>query len=261
MKTMQVAGIALILVGMLFALNVVSLATIIVDNTPPTFVSMIPKNGETYSTAPTTATAQVTDYESGVAGVAVTIDGTSYKLSLISGTIYDGQWSVGITAPSTGSHSLTWVATNKAGLSKTVSGTFTVSPGTPPPTQLQGNWYINSELISTSTQTVYSATTTVRFTFMKTAGPDDSAVTCKVLEGSAVLVVLSHTGTGLWEGAYTFTLGTHTVTLQASSSDGNVVMSIVDIDFTSKPVFGLSIQQLIGIAMVGAGLVVVMKKP
>jgi hypothetical protein len=261
MKAMQIAGIALILVGLLFALNVVSLATIIVDNTPPQFVSMTPKGGETFTTAPTTATAHVTDPESGVASVKLTIDSTAYTLSLTSGTIFDGTWSASITAPSTGSHTASWSASNKAGLSVSNSGTFTVSPTQPPPTQLQGDWYINSELISTSTQTVYSATTTVRFTFMKTAGPDDSSVTCKVLEGTSTLVTLSNTGAGKWEGSYTFSLGTHSVTLQASSSSGGVVMSIVDIDFTSKPIFGLSIQQLIGILMVGAGLVVVMKKP
>jgi hypothetical protein len=103
------------------------------------------------------------------------------------------------------------------------------APAPPPaPTQLQGNWYINDIAITSITQTIYSSST-ITFKFVKTAGIDDSYISCWVEEGGTKILTLTLTDTTnhIWTGTYTFTPGTHNLAIKAYDGTTTITYSVV----------------------------------
>jgi hypothetical protein len=216
------AGISLLFIGFL-----VPMAILYADDTPPVWgtasdgtVALSPKDGDVLGSLGTSVAA-VLDSESGVASVTLSIDGTSYSMSLTTGTIYNGVWGKsGLSVPE-GTHTVQYTAKNKVGLSTTYTGSFKIYG-------LNGDWYINNILITGPTQEVYSSSLTVSFKFVKTAGAADSSITCTVAEGGTALLKLTNSAAGTWTGSYTFARGKHTLELKASDGTNTVTMSLFD---------------------------------
>jgi hypothetical protein len=254
LKTMQVIGAVLILVGLLFALNMTSFATLVVDTTPPTFGGSCPSDGVTY-TAVTSISIYVYDAESGVKSVTCQIDSTTYTLS--PHKTEPDLWVASGGTTAVGTHTFQFTATNNAGLTSKKSGTFTIY------TQLQGNWYIADQQITNTSQTVYVTTTSVSFKFQKTAGISDSYISCWVEEGGTKILTLTliDTTNHIWTGSYTFSPGTHNLALIAYDGTQKVTMSIVGLEFGQGPstLPSLSNSQLLGIGLLVVGCVLVWK--
>ena len=267
--TLIIIGIALLAVSIIHPL-----VTLVVDNTPPKIEETLPSNGGVY-TSLTKIVAYVYDYESGVKSVTCVIDGVSYNLyrstiqplavaQMDSGSGEYWERTVSITTP--GTHTFEFTATNKAGLSSKVSGTFTIY------TDLQGKWYINDQEITSSSQTIYSTSLTVTFKFVKTAGIDDSYISCWVEEGGTKILTLTLTDSSkhVWTGVYTFKPGTHTLTLKVSDGRKTLTLSIVNLTIpeatpTTTPgaTFKLTTQQtvmLLGGLLVAVGLLLKAKE-
>jgi hypothetical protein len=260
-KTVQLIGAALILVGLLFALNIVSFATLVVDTTPPEIANTYPANGSVY-TSILAIDCYFRDLESGIQSATFQIGSTVYTLTYAGAAPSSFPncewWTYGPMSLNTpGTYSYTVKVTNKAGLQAQQSGSFIIY------TQLQGNWYINDQQITSSSQTVYSTSATVSFKFQKTAGLDDAKITCWVEEGGTKLLTLTLTDSTnhIWTGSYTFSLGTHNLVLTAYDGSKKVTMSIVSLQFGQEPSPppSLSNSQLLGVGLLVVGCVLVWK--
>ena len=224
---LMILGIVFLSVGIAYPY-----VTVIVDTTPPDITATCPENGKVYNSL-TKITAWVGDPETDVTSVTCTINGQTYTLHISSVTptplaIADTGgyylWEYDISDITTGgTYSFTFKAKNRAGLTAEYSGTFTIY------TQLQGNWYINDQSITSPTQTIYATSTTVSFKFQKTAGLEDTKISCWVEEGGARILTLTLTDTAnhVWTGAYTFSPGTHTLKLVASDGTNTVTFSVI----------------------------------
>jgi len=247
---MFLAGAFMLLVSFVFPM-----VTVLVDNTPPTWimtsdgkVGITPRNGETYSLV-TSVIVFVKDEESGVESVKATVDTTTYDCSSMPNFWYSGIF----PALPVGSHSIKVVATNGVGLSTTYSGTFTVY------TNLQGNWYVNGVQITDPAQVIKATSLIVNFQFDKTLGVEDSKITCTVVEGSTVLLTLTNTVANTWKGSYTFTTGQHSLTLKASDGTQTVTMSVIGMQIgpTTPKLPQLNTLQILGLASTGIGLLLI----
>ena len=221
-------GAILIVIGLVLG-PAVAMVTLTADNTPPVwgtdsngYIALAPKNGDSWSSL-TQILAEVNDPESGVSSVSAQIDGHTYVLVVLVGTPKGAVWTYKGTLPTlaTGSHTISYTATNGVGLTTTYTGTFTIY------NSLAGNWFINGVQITNSSQTVYSKTLLIAFEFDKTAGAADSAVTCTVTEGSNLLVTLTNSAAGKWTGTVTFTGGSHDLSLQATDGKSTITLSVV----------------------------------
>jgi hypothetical protein len=241
---------------------------VVVDTTPPVVDGTCPSDGSTYQSLDK-ITVYCYDTESGIASVTVTIAGAVYTLSYVSKEpqspyeIWQASISPALSTPGTYSYSITVI--NNAGLKTTQSGSFTIY------TQFQGKWYINNIGITSSSQTIYSIGTTVSFKFQKTAGIDDSKISCWVEEGGMKILTLTLTDSTnhVWTGSYTFTQGKHVLTLKASDGISAVTMSITNLQVgeTQKPPQELPQElphfntgQLFGFVLIIVGAVLALKK-
>jgi len=217
-------GIALLLTGYIYANVVLNIES--TPPTPPVFTSILPANGAVY---PQTiiVKAVVSDPDTGVKSVTVTIDTTAYTLTFIVDDIWKSATNPTLTL---GSHTFSFTATNNVGLQSSVSGSFTV-------VDLNGDWYINDVLVTSATENIYLVSPTVAFKFVKTSAyPSDSQITVKVSEGTTTLLTLTNSATATWTGSYTFVGGKHTLTLKASDGTKDIIMSVLSIDFGSSPI-------------------------
>jgi hypothetical protein len=255
--TLIVLGIALLALGAFYPF-----VTLVVDTTAPVVSTTVPSNGAVYQSVDK-LTVYCYDTESGIASVTTVIDSTSYTLSYISKEpqspyeIWQLTLSTPITTPKT--YSFTTTVKNKAGLTTTVSGTFTIY------TQLQGNWYINDQQITSASQTIYSSTATVSFKFQKTAGIADSYITCWVEEGGTKILTLTLTDSTnhIWTGSYTFSTGTHNIAIKANDGTTTITYSIVGLTIPSAFVWVMTTQQaliLAGVLSIVAGAALRVKK-
>jgi hypothetical protein len=260
-KTMQLIGAVLIVVGLLFALNIISFATLVVDTTPPEIVLTYPADGGVY-TSILAIDCYFKDLESGIQSATFQIGSTVYTLTYAGGapaSFPNCEWwtySLVTTPLSTpGTYSYTVKVTNKAGLQAQQSGSFTIY------TQLQGNWYINDQQITSTSQTVYSTSATVSFKFQKTAGIADSYISCWVEEGGTKILTLTLTDTTnhIWTGSYTFSPGTHNLVLTGYDGTKRVTMSVVGLQFGPSTLPSLSNSQLLGVGLLVVGCVLVWK--
>ena len=258
-------GWTMLLVGVfiLFVSYAFPMITLIVDNTAPIFGPTVPATGVTY-TSLDKLTAYVRDPESGIASVTGKIDTSSYSLSFVGsipveGTVFE-LWQYMFSAPfaTSGLHTFDFTAVNKAGLSKTYSGTFTIY------TKLQGKWFVNAIEITSSSQTITSTRLTVNFKFAKTAGVEDSQITATVWKGTAKLLDLTYNSANPaaheWMGSYTFTAGTYVLDLKAFDGTNYVTMSVLYMQ-VGEPFFELpqlNMLQIVGLASTGIGLVLIL---
>ena len=156
-----VLGIALLAFGAVYPF-----VTLVVDTTPPEVASSVPENGGTYASL-NRVSVYTRDLESGIqsASFTVTIGNTGVQYALTyDPNVVNGNWqywyaNVTPTDFSPGQYSFSFTIINNAGLKTTFSGVFTIY------TQLQGNWYINNQQITSSSQTIYSTSTSVSFKF------------------------------------------------------------------------------------------------
>jgi hypothetical protein len=257
-----VLGIALLAFGAIYPF-----VTLVVDNTAPIITETNPANGQTYMSV-NVVTANVVDQESGVKSVYARIftpDGTSWfsgYMTLVSGNIGSGQWKLSlqgsITTPS-GIWGIKFNATNYAGMSTILDVAFQIY------TQLQGKWYINNIEITDNAQTVYSTNATVTFKFQKTAGIEDSKISCWVEEGTTKILTLTLTDTTnhIWTGSYTFSAGTHNLAIKAYDGTATITYSIVGLTIPGAFIWVMTTQQallLAGALSIVAGVVMRIKK-
>jgi hypothetical protein len=225
-----IAGVALLLLGYFEPQIRAGLVTVVTDDTPPVWMldsggslALYPREA-VYGGPVATIRVSVEDLESGVSSVAATIDEASYPLELSLGTAFSGVWFYHLATPITsGQHSLSYVATNGVGLQTTYTGSFSFS------TLIQGTWYVNGVAITSATQTVYSSSLTVNFTFSRSSGP--TAITCSVVEGSTALLTLTSADSSTWRGSYTFAGGAHTLALTVSDGTTSIIMAVLSVNF------------------------------
>jgi hypothetical protein len=252
---MLFAGIFMLILGYT---NV--LAVLVVDNTPPQITYTVPANGQTVGSV-NSFTMWANDGESGLASMSVTfydpVGATIFTASkTCSGETGTVSWSQAVSPAITVSGSgykAVYSAKNLAGLSSSVTAIFTIYTG------LQGTWYINSQEITSTTQTIYSTSQAVTFKFVKTAGVEDSKISCTVWEGTSQLVTLTNSASGTWTGSYTFSLGKHQVDLKASDGTNTVTMSVVGLQVGEEfelPRFNML--QLFGWTLTGIGLALIL---
>jgi hypothetical protein len=266
MRTMQLVGAMLILVGLLFALNVISLATLVVDTTPPNIMSTVPAADQVYVSIDK-ATAHVTDDISGVKQVVFYLydfQSSSYIynakfMTLTSGNNIDGTWeyTFSSTLATPGKYAVLLRAQDNAANVKD-SGwiNFTIY------SQLQGKWYINDQEITNTSQTVYSKSTSITFKFVKTAGVVDQSVTVKVSGSSPTRQFtygVDHISEGVWESTWTLEPAVWTITLQASDGIRTITYSMVNLQIGEQsppmPLPSFSSSQMLGVVLIAVGAV------
>jgi len=263
---MQIAGMALILVGLLFFTNVLAFVTVVIDNSPPSLVSAYPADGSTWDTA-YYVEATLEDPSSGVDWVMTGCQNldtgatiwAAKNMTLLSGTINSGTWRYEHTSTlSAGKYKWSIVAYDKAGNYLTKEFQFTVYPG------FQGKWYVNNVEITSPTQKVYTKDTTVNFKFVKTVGVDDSKIKCWVEEGGTKILDLTLTAAGTWTGSKTLSAGTHNLALKANDGTTTITMSIINLqigeEWTPPPLPPIGVNQLLGAALIVVGAVLAFKK-
>jgi len=219
------SGLVLLAVGisLLFIGFVVPIAVLYVDDTPPVWRILHPSTAT--GTSLTELVAYVKDPESGIQSVTCTVAGTTHSLSYaLTDTFFkDEKWYKNIPDITTpGAYPYEWKITNKAGLTTTQSGTYTIY------TELQGKWYINNIEITSPTQEIYSSSLTASFKFVKTAGIADAYITCTIKEGGTTLLTLTNSAASTWTGSYTFARGKHTLSLDATDGTKTISMSLFD---------------------------------
>jgi hypothetical protein len=256
-----VLGIALLAFGVAYPF-----VTLVIDNTPPIIVSTVPADGQTYATL-TAVSIHVKDPESGIRAVAFAIYNPSGvqlmggALSLQTGDMYDGTWGGNIAAITTPGNGYTaWFrASNQMYMNTEITVHFNIY------TALQGDWYIANIKITSSSQTVYSNTTSINFKFQKTAGIDDSYISCWIEEGGTKILTLTLTDTTnhIWTGTYTFTPGTHNLAIKAYDGTTTITYSIVGLTIPGAFIWVITTQQallLAGVLAIVAGVVMRIKK-
>jgi len=267
-SVMLFAGIALLFAGFMFPL-----VTVVIDTTPPEIGSAYPNVNMVYASVDYLE-VHVRDVESGIKSVKCDFWDSTYvhlQSPLLFYKQMDGDWEIWYLAANTltpvpsggntyfapikiaGTYMVTWEVINKNDVKTTLTGTFTVYPN------LLGEWYLNTVLITSPTQTVYSTTPTIDFKFVKTAGVADNLVTCTVWEGSTKLLTLTNSATSTWTGSYTFANGKHTLDLKASDGTQTVTMSVIGLQVGSGgfELPQLNILQISGLASAGIGLVLI----
>jgi hypothetical protein len=188
---------------------------------------------------------------------------------LKSGTANQGVWAKTVTGMKSGTYSFTFFATNNAGMQSQLSGTYTIY------TNLQGKWYMKDDVatdyteITSATQVIYLRTLKVYFKFVKTAGVEDSKITCRVInhDTGLTLITLSNTASGTWEGSYPFDKsGKYNLDLDAYDGLSHITLSIFDVGIQYQEVLPtppLPLAQisliLIGIVFVGYGYYAIKK--
>jgi len=215
---------------MLFFALIYPMVTLVVDDTPPTIIFIWPQDGEVYDKL-SSIQVNVTDSPAGVNYVEACIYNEHYviywqgNLSLKDGDQYDGFWAV-LLLPALadpGDYYCEVHAVDNVGHERSQTVSFTIY------TELQGKWYINNQEVVDQTQTFLVGNPTVSFKFVKTQGVDDSYISCWIEEGGSTILTLTNTDPGTWEGSYTFSPGTHTLTLTASDGDTTITFSIIDL--------------------------------
>jgi len=244
-------GLILIVGGLLYPM-----VTVVVDDSPPVIMSTTPPYG-TPCKSLDKLVVYCKDLESGIKSVIVTIDGASYTLELsYRGSSYD-IWHKPLDPPfsSPGEHTYKIVVTNNAGLKAEKSGTFSLY------STVKFDWYINGQKVTSKDATIYVTTRTVHFKCVKVEGPADSEIKAvyvvRAQDGSEVetLVTLEHTGSGVWEGDYTFTPGRHTLKLKVYYGTTYIELSIIDLQIGDSGNFFIDPFRLL--ILIAGGILVV----
>ncbi len=221
-------GAVLIIIGLAYPF-LQTQAVVQVDTTPPIITQSMPTVNVTYvpsSSQAWTVTCDCYDPDesgtanNGISTVYMDIDGVPYALNAppLGYTV----WTKNVTSPAVGTHSLNLIVTNNAGLSTTLTGTFSIY------ISLQGTWYINNKTIISSSQIIYSTSSIVQFKFVVSSG---TVISASIKEGTNTLVVLTKASDGItYTGQYTFTNGKHTLSLVAWDGIVSVTMNVISLD-------------------------------
>jgi len=261
---MKIMSLLLIAIGIVFLVvgTVYPLVILTVDTTPPVFGVTVPANGAVYVSLATITASGVIDSESGVKTVTCSIDGGATWSLTIAGGVGNYKYDLLTVLTTAGTHTFNFIATNNAGLTAVISGSFSIYTG------LTGTWYVNDVAITSTSQTVYATSATVSFKFTKTAGVADTSITCTVEEpslaaGTSKLLTLTNSATSTWTGSYTFALGTHTLNLKATDGTQTITMSVIGLQVGSGG-FEMSMQMIlwiVGAVFIAAGVGVEIVKP
>lgn len=220
---------------MLLGVSIILLPTIIaplivlyVDTSPPEVLSSTPSDGVIYYSVDVFE-IYCRDSESGIKRVELDIDGMTYLLTYaedVTSNVGDIWQKWNLTnpgpSPSAGSHIFSFQVWNNVDRNTTVSGIFEIY------TELQGRWYVNGVLITSSAQEIYSPTNVITFKFEKLAGVSDDKITCEVVEDGVSIAGLPLVSPSVWQTSVAIPDGRHVLELRADDGTGSVVMAVLD---------------------------------
>jgi len=276
MRGIQIVGALLIVAGLLFFTNVISIATVIYDGTPPTITIWAPSGTQTSPTPYTPGQAipiMVGAYDTGTG-----IDSAICEISSVAGDSYSNTLTLvysdtmanygdiyvynGFTIPNLSSGTklkFLFKVTDKNGNLATQDAYVLV--GVP-----DGYFTINGQRADTTT--VMKVTSpTLNFEFTATnLGSQIVKVTVTIHKGNQYLaqVVLTETAADkTWTGSYTLpSEGTYTVRgyLYVSETGGYQKMAILTEWGATPSPFPFGLNQMFGIALIAVGAVLALKK-
>jgi hypothetical protein len=278
-QTQKLIAIAAIVLGLLLATNILSLATVLLDTVAPTIGACIPAGtsgsptpwtpGQSIQlqaavsfTSPDTYTSSTVFVSGSWTGGSLASKGMA---PYVVGGTYQGYYFYDWTVPSTTGLIMAFTFTAKDSAGNTATKTTYAETGDP-----TGDFYINGQKVSTSSViTVSSATLTFKITVTNLASyVTDARIT--ITKGSNT-ATLTKTGGQLtqsgvdYTGSYTLIWGdgSYTITAQIYATSGSkwYTLSILGFDFgtTINPTT-LSISQWLGIILTIAGAFVLMRK-
>ena len=202
------------------------------DDTPPNWAETIPYNGLVAAPPLVAIQAHVIDDESPVTSVNFTVGligssegNTTYPMGLKIGDPQDGVWMTSVPLDTVGDYYFMFTATNTVGLTSSLQGTFTIYDG------LDGDWYINDQLVEDATEYVGSTSRTVLFRFEKTKGLSDNETSVWVnwvSSDNQGTIPLEYQGNSVWTSEYTFPTSTdYQLHLMASDKVQNVTFAVI----------------------------------
>jgi len=195
-----------------------------------------------------------------------------YKLNLVSGTIYDGIWaydggvSISYTPPNVPPPEFTPIAWNPNtpgyhqfifGFPNQANNTAWLAVGFYITTGLIGEWSINGQPISHTTQTLWFgvSTLTFRFTQPGTATATSAAVTATKSGSPTQTLVMTKVAGGVWTGAGTFSDGVWQITMTASDGAGHTntltILGQISLGEVPQPTIWIIIIAIVVVAVAG----------
>jgi len=294
MRGLQVVGVLLILVGMLFVLNVFPLATVIYpekfwyklypdgtsDNptqlTPGSTITLTAwlvyfdtKTGVMLPGMPSTWIVQVD-----INGQVVTLRGSGITGGVenrYAVFVFQERWTVPNTAGVV--YTLTWTIiirdNNNNEVGRATTTTYAVTPAAEQP---DGVFYINDKDASqTTTHIVFSPTLNLKFTATK-CGDKITSVYVEVWQGNSKVETVTLSGNNpTWTATYTLpAVGTYTLkgffTVQGSNTPIQKMSILANFGVSQQPPTSttptqlLSTSQMVGLALIIVGAVLALKK-
>jgi len=252
-------AMALVLAGILFIGLGFTMSTVVIDLTAPVASASTPSDGATYSTLDEVSVYLV-DPEAGVRFVSYT-DTSGIDAVLISTEAenpggHDGLWTSPTVSPAAGLYSFTFSFDDYTLHADIIEGAYRIY------SELLGNWYIDDQVV-TPASIVKSPDSTIDVKFIKTAGVEDSEITCtfEVDDGPGNVgdsFELGNTAANTWTGTFTFAQeGTYSITMTASDGIGDpIVASIMEIGgMAETPSFVLdSVSAMLSTSLYIAGI-------
>jgi len=266
----RIVGLTLVVLSLILISGMWKLVILGVDTTPPNFVSTTPfdkAQGDVPVDFLTNRkySAKVTDATSGVSSVIYTDDVVTYTvtggpevyLSKVAGSadLWEASFPVDVQYEVLKDYSFTFYAYDAAGNLKTLSGTFRVYSA------LQGKWYINDVQVTSPTQTIWVKTNTVTFKFVKTAGVDDTKITCTAQWGTTTRT-LTKSAAATWTDTVTLNDGVYTITLKANDGTTTITLTLYNLQIGSETMPDwLTLDFISGVLLGSVGLVLIFRKP
>ena len=267
---MNLVGVGSVLLGALLMLNVIPLASLQIDTTPPNIYAMYPTDGATYQRVDTLRVSAWDD--SGLMGGMVSMS-WSGQVALQATDPFGGEWGYDLGSAqvltATGTYTATFTVTDNAGNSKTASTTFKIASGT-----LSGKWKMNDVTVTSSNQKVVLNKPQVTFTFTKdvtATSVEDRAVavsvtcvssltaSCSQLSSTSIpmsLDPLTHT----WTGSASFPDGTYSLILKADAGSAGVIALNIVGNFGVSSLPPISMNMLAGAILMVFGVVLIVKR-
>jgi len=265
-------GIALVIVGLvLFASPVdfigIGLAQVVVDTTPPQFLSTFPAHTGWYSTV-TAFSVRVDDGAEGSGVYSVSAILNEFPaVSLAKSTFDPSAWTVKLASPitQTGNYILKFIATDYARNGNNINIAFSVGPLT-----LAGKWFINNIEISTSTDKFITQSRTVTFKFVKDPNVlvSSSQITVTVSCDSSktpscsqafTTRTLPTTDTQTWTTSVTIPDGRYSFVLKADAGSAGVVALNFVGEIGNVSPFNITAQQILGVVITIFGVALIAK--
>lgn len=267
---MNLIGVGSVLLGALLMLNVIPLASLQIDTTPPTIYAVYPVDGATYQRVDQLSVSVWDD--NGISGGMVSMS-WSGQTALYNMDPFGGEWGAVLGAAQVlttpGSYTATFTVTDNAGNSRTASTTFKIGSYT-----LAGKWTMNDILVTSPNQKVLLNKPTVTFSFVKettATSVEDRAIavsvtcvtsstpSCSQLSSTSIpmsLNPLTHT----WTGSATFPDGTYSILMKADAGGAGVIAMNIVGQFGGSTLPGLSTNTVAGAVLMIFGVVLIVKR-